>query len=113
VQRYRVDAGKLAGALAAALRAAKPEKRTIVRERVSLIGQMEFVARTVRSAGRASFFSLCAALDRAGIIVTFLAVLELVRRERLVVAQSAAFDDIELLPFDAAPHSPSELVHAG
>jgi segregation and condensation protein A len=40
VQRYRIDAAKLAGALAAALRAAKPEKRTIVRERVSLAEQM-------------------------------------------------------------------------
>jgi segregation and condensation protein A len=112
VQRYRVDAGKLAAALAAALRAAKPEKRTIVRERVSLIGQMEFVARTVRTAGRASFFALCAELDRVGIIVTFLAVLELVRRGRLGFTQSAAFDDIELVPLDAAPHPPSELVHA-
>jgi segregation and condensation protein A len=98
VQRYRIDAVKLAGALAAALRAAKPEKRTIVRERVSLNEQMDVVARTVRRAGRASFFALCAGLDRVAIIVTFLAVLELVRRERLRVAQDAAFADIELLP---------------
>jgi segregation and condensation protein A len=104
VQRYRIDAGKLANALAAALRAAKPEKRTIVRERVSLIEQMEIVARAVRTHGRASFFALCAELDRVGIIVTFLAVLELVRRGRLAVTQSAAFDDIDLLPPEAAPH---------
>ncbi len=44
VQRYRIDAAKLAGALAAALRAAKPEKRTIVRERVSLNEQMDVVS---------------------------------------------------------------------
>ncbi len=104
VQRYRIDATKLANALAAALRSAKPEKRTIVRERVSLIEQMEIVARAVRAHGRASFFALCADLDRVGIIVTFLAVLELVRRGRLAVAQSAAFDDIDLLPPEAAPH---------
>jgi segregation and condensation protein A len=97
VQRYRIDAAKLAGALAAALRAAKPEKRTIVRERVSLNEQMDLVTRAVRRAGRASFFSLCAGLDRVAIIVTFLAVLELVRRERIHVAQDAAFGDIELL----------------
>lgn len=97
VQRYRVDAGKLAAALAAALRAAKPEKRTIVRERVSLIEQMEFVSRTVRTHGRANFFALCEHLDRVGIIVTFLAVLELIRRGRLAFAQSGAFEDIELL----------------
>jgi segregation and condensation protein A len=97
IQRYRVDSAKLAAALAAALRAAKPEKRTIVRERVSLIEQMEFVIRTLRSAGRATFFALVARLDRPGIIVTFLAVLELIRRGRVDFAQSQAFEDIELL----------------
>jgi segregation and condensation protein A len=97
VQRYRIDAAKLAGALAAALRAAKPEKRTIVRERVSLVEQMDVVARAVRRAGRASFLDLCAGLDRLAIIVTFLAVLELVRRERLRIAQDQAYGDIELL----------------
>jgi len=102
-QRYRINAAKLSAALAAALRAAKPEKRTIVRERVSLIEQMELVARTVRTRGRASFFELCFGLDRGGIIVTFLAVLELVRRRRLAFAQSNAFADIELLPFVEDP----------
>ena len=98
VQRYRIDAAKLATALAAALRAAKPEKRTIIRERVSLVEQMELVARIVRREGRASFFGLCAGHDRVTIIVTFLAVLELVRRSRLRVEQSESFGDIELLP---------------
>lgn len=69
-----------------------------LRERVSLIEQMELVARTVRTRGRASFFDLCSGLDRGGIIVTFLAVLELIRRRRLAFAQSNAFADIELLP---------------
>lgn len=98
VQRYRIDAAKLSTALAAALRAAKPEKRTIVRERVSLAEQMEIVVRTVRRDGRASFFGLCAGLDRVATIVTFLAVLELVRRERIHIAQGAAFADIAILP---------------
>ena len=98
VQRYKIDAAKLAGALAAALRAAKPEKRTIVRERVSLVEQMDVVVRLVRREGRASFFALCAGLDRLAIIVTFLAILELIRRARIRVAQDRAFEDIELLP---------------
>ena len=98
VQRYKIDAVRLSAALSAVLRAAKPEKRTIVRERVSLAEQMEIVARVVRREGRASFFGLCERLDRLAIIVTFLAVLELVRRERIRVAQSVAFEDIELLP---------------
>jgi segregation and condensation protein A len=98
VQRYQVDASKLAAALGATLRAAKPEKRTIVRERVSLIEQMEFVMRMVRANGRARFFALVGNLDRPGIIVTFLAVLELIRRGRVHFVQDAAFGDVELLP---------------
>ncbi len=101
VQHYRVDAAKLAAALAAALRAAKPEKRTIVRERVSLIEQMEFVMRTLRADGRVRFFALVSRLDRAGIIVTFLAILELIRRGRVAFAQATAFDDIEVSPVAA------------
>jgi segregation and condensation protein A len=97
VQRYKIDAAKLAGALAAALRAAKPEKRSIVRERVSLVEQMDLVMRAVRRLGTASFLELCADLDRLAIIVTFLAVLELVRRERIRVAQDQPFGDIALV----------------
>ena len=98
VQRYQVDAAKLAAALAAALRSAKPEKRTIVRERVSLIEQMEFIVRMVRANGGARFSELVARLDRAGMIVTFLAILELVRRGRVALHQAAAFADIDVLP---------------
>jgi segregation and condensation protein A len=101
-QRYKIDAAKLARALEAALRSAKPEVRTIVRERVSLNEQMDLVIKTMRREGRASFFALCANGDRFTIIVTFLAVLELVRRGRLVVVQNDALSDIELLPAPAA-----------
>ena len=107
-QRNKIDVAKLARALEAALRSAKPEVRTIVRERVSLNEQMDLVVRLMRREGRASFFALVANGDRFTIIVTFLAVLELVRRGRILVAQSAAFDDIDLLP---AP--PAEVAHAG
>jgi len=96
VQRYRIDSAKLATALVAALRNARPERRTIVRERVSLAEQMSYVQRRVRDEGSVSFFGLCAALDRLSIIVTFLAILELVRRNRIALAQDAAFADIRL-----------------
>lgn len=108
VQRYKIDVAKLARALEAALRTARPEVRTIVRERVSLMEQMDAIARTLRRERRASFFALCAGGDRLTIIVTFLAVLELVRRGRVLVHQAEAFDDIELLPVSPAP-APSEV----
>jgi segregation and condensation protein A len=104
-QRYKIDAAKLARALEAALRSAKPEVRTIVRERVSLNEQMDLVVKTMRRDGRASFFALVANGDRFTIIVTFLAILELVRRGRIIVAQSAAFDDIDVLPVTAVAHA--------
>jgi segregation and condensation protein A len=106
-QRYKIDAAKLARALEAALRSAKPEVRTIVRERVSLNEQMDLVLKIMRREGRASFFALVANGDRFTIIVTFLGVLELVRRGRIIVAQAAAFDDIDLLP-----GTPAEVAHA-
>jgi segregation and condensation protein A len=97
-QRYKIDVAKLARALESALRTAKPEVRTIVRERVSLIEQMDLVVKTMRRDGQASFFALVAGGDRFVIIVTFLAVLELVRRGRILVSQGDAFNDITLLP---------------
>jgi segregation and condensation protein A len=98
IQHYKIDAAKLARALEAALRTARPEVRTIVRERVSLLGQMDVIVRTIRGEGRASFFTLCAGTDRFTIIVTFLAILELVRRGRVLVRQSDAFVDIDIVP---------------
>ena len=105
VQRYRIDASRLAGALLAALRAVKPEKRTIARERLSLSAQMAFVARAVRERGQIDFLELCADYDRDGIIITFLAILELVRQRRLDARQSGPGDILTLLPV--------EMDHAG
>jgi segregation and condensation protein A len=97
-QRYKIDVAKLARALEAALRSAKPEVRTIVRERVSLIEQMDLISKMIKNDGQASFFALVADGDRFTIIVTFLAVLELVRRGRVFLTQTATFDDITLVP---------------
>ncbi len=110
VQRYKIASIKLARAFEAAMRSAKPEKRTIVRERLSLVEQMDVVMRAVRKAPT-SFFALCALHDREGIVVTFLAVLELIRRGRIVVEQSAAFADITLAP--APPAASEEMALAG
>ncbi len=99
VQRYRILPGKLTNALLAALRSAKPEKRSVVRDRFSMGRQMEFVSRTVRDRGDVEFLELCRNFDRSGIIATFLAVLELIRQCRLAYAQSAPHEPLRLLPF--------------
>lgn len=100
VQRYRIFPEKLAQALLAAVRAAKPEKRTIARERFSIARQMEFVARVVREQGAVEFIALCRDFDRGGVIATFLAILELIRQRRLAYEQGAPEDPLRLLSFE-------------
>lgn len=109
VQRYAIDPEKLKRAFVAMLGRARPEKRTIARERVSLIASMDYIVRRIKEQGEVSFSALCHELGmtREVVIVTFLAVLELIRRRRIGFAQSEPFDDIRLLPIadDARLHA--------
>ena len=100
-QRYRIVPDKLGLALLAALSAAKEDKRTIVRDRFTVAEQMTQVLSAIRRDGSALFSKLCEQLDRGGIITTFLAVLELIRRGRIGYEQPESFADIRL--FAAAP----------
>ena len=99
IQRYRILPDKLARAFLAALRAAKPEKRTIARERFSIARQMEFVTRVVREHGAVEFIDLCRDFDRGGVIAMFLAILELIRQRRLAYEQPNSDMSLRLLPF--------------
>ena len=105
VQRYRIDPERLKSAFIAMLRQARPEKRSIVRERVSLLAQMDYISRSVKEHGEVYFSALCHELGmtREVIIVTFLAVLELVRRNRVEIEQPELFDDIRIFPI-SQPH---------
>ncbi|PZR57491.1 MAG: hypothetical protein DLM50_05825 [Candidatus Meridianibacter frigidus] len=94
VQRYRIEASRLSVAFLMMLRNAKPERRTIARERISLIAQMDYIMRKVREAGEVYFSALCHELGRESIIVTFLAILELIRRRRVGFEQPDNFEDI-------------------
>ncbi len=103
-QRYQIVPDKLGLALMAALRSAKEDKRTIVRDRFTVAEQMSHVAggdppRWYAHCSRI----LCAQLDRSGIIVTFLAVLELIRRGRIGYDQSDSFADIRLFALAPVP----------
>ena len=100
-QRYRIDPQRLTTAFLVMLRNAKPERRTIARERVSLLAQMDYIMKVVREKGEVFFSALCHELGRESIIVTFLAILELIRRRRVEFEQPEAFDDIRLFPFTA------------
>lgn len=106
MQRYRIPPDKLTRAFLAMLAQARPEKREIVRERVSLIAQMDYISRKIKEQGEVFFSALCQELGmtREVIIVTFLAILELVRRHRVAFEQADIDDDIRLFP---VPHTPA------
>ena len=101
-RRYKIDAVRLTHAFVAMLQNARPEKRTIARERLSLVASMDYIVKRIREEGSILFSTLCGELGmtREAIVVTFLAVLELIRRHRLRFDQPQLFQDIRL--FD--PH---------
>ena len=102
LQRYDIDPEKLKRAFVTMLAQARPEKRSIVRERVSLLATMDYIMRRIKESDEAYFSQVCKELGmtRDVIVVTFLAILELVRRRRVAFEQPEAFDDIRLF---AAP----------
>jgi segregation and condensation protein A len=99
-QRYRIDPEKLKRAFITMLQQARPEKREIVRETFSLIATMDYVSRQIKEHGEVLFSTLCRemGMTREAIIVTFLAVLELVRRHRISFDQPTIDDDIRIFP---------------
>ncbi len=102
VQRYEIDPEKLKRAFLAMLSQARPEKRSIARERVSLIASMDYIVRGVKEHGEVFFSKLCRELGmtREVVIVTFLAMLELIRRHRVDFDQPELFDDIRLFAYN-------------
>jgi len=59
-----------------------------------------YVMKRVRENGEVLFSSICheMGMTRDSIIVTFLAILELIRRHRVTYEQPEPFDDIRILP---------------
>jgi segregation and condensation protein A len=104
VQRYDIDPQKLKRAFVAMLSQARPEPRSIARERISLLASMDYVSRRIKERGEVLFSELCheLGLTRDVVIVTFLAILELIRRHRIAFDQPRAFDDIRLFRVRAA-----------
>jgi chromatin segregation and condensation protein Rec8/ScpA/Scc1 (kleisin family) len=65
---------------------------------------MDYIMARIKERGEAYFSELCYELGmgRDVIVVTFLAILELVRRRRVAFEQPEAFDDIRLFPVTKA-----------
>jgi segregation and condensation protein A len=72
--------------------------------RFSVPEKMDLVLERARSEGQVSFVTLFAEdAPKGEIIVTFLALLELLRQHRIIVYQNAAFHEITILPSKEEP----------
>lgn len=98
VQHYVLDARTLAEAFARVLANAQARPATVKREAFSVVVKMNYVLRIVRDRGSISFGELIVGCEKLEIVVTFLAVLELVRARKILFAQTSLFDDIVFTP---------------
>lgn len=103
VQRYALDAAGLLRAMHRVLDQGKPERRTILRDRYDVVRQIDYVLRMLRTRGTTSFAVLCRGFERGRIVATFLAVLDLLRMQRLRYEQHAL--DAPLLLHSPAPEA--------
>lgn len=92
----------------ALLQALSPEPRSqplnevVAAPQVRLRDQIRLIVAAIRARGKTSFRRLLRKLrSRLEVVVTFLAVLELVKQHRVVAAQEHLFGDIELTPAEA------------
>jgi len=104
IQRFDIHPEKLTRAFLAMLTAARPQKRTIARERMSLLASMDYIVRRLKESGDILFSDLCRELGmtREAVIVTFLAILELIARRRVRFEQVEPLADIRLFRRTAA-----------
>lgn len=82
---------------------AQPEVgQVVVAPRVTIRGKIRLVVDTLRRRGKSGFLALVGKTrTRVEIVVTFLAVLELVKRRRIAARQEGLFQEIELEPAES------------
>jgi len=86
--------------------AEKEPARDVFEDKWTVSEKIEFILNFLREKGRLSFLELFAsAASRAEVVVTFLAMLELIRLKQLRIEQSEEFGEISLSP--AAPPPPA------
>jgi segregation and condensation protein A len=75
----------------------RPEQRDIFEDKWSVSEKIELLMRTISEQPRMKFSDLFAGVtSRSEVVVTFLALLELIRLKQLVARQSEAFAEIEI-----------------
>ncbi|MGH7967421.1 MAG: segregation and condensation protein A, partial [Limisphaerales bacterium] len=75
----------------------RPEQRDIFEDKWSVSEKIEYLLQILRDRARVRFSELFAGVtSRSEVVVTFLALLELIRLKQLVAAQNEAFGEIEI-----------------
>ena len=92
----------------------REEARDLYEDKWTVSEKIEFVAQLARERGRVRFSELFEnAASRIEVVVTFLALLELIRLKQLRIEQTEAFAEIEIsLALPAPPPLPSENMEA-
>ena len=98
VQHYRLEPLSLGAAFARALANAEARPAIVKRETFSMVVKMNYVLRQVRERATLAFSELIAGCRRLEVVVTFLALLELIKARKVVVAQPKLFTDIIITP---------------
>ncbi len=87
--------------------AQRPDQRDIFEDKWSVSEKIEHLRRSIGECGRLRFSELfAAATSRTEVVVTFLALLELIRLKQLTAVQEEAFGEIEICRAEA-PSTPS------
>ena len=98
VQHYDLEPQSLGAALHRALANAAARPAVVKRETFSMVVKMNYVMRQLRERATLAFSELIAGCLRLEVVVTFLALLELVRARKILCEQPKLFSDIVITP---------------
>lgn len=114
VQRVQVSIFDLVNAVNGILkRFATADTRDIFEDKWTVSEKIEAIATLIRERTAVKFSELfAAATSRTEVVVTFLAMLELIRLKQIVITQPEAFAEIELAQAPPLPTSPAETAPA-
>jgi len=82
--------------------------KVVTMQRITIREKIQAIIDILRSQGSTSFRALAGSHSRLEIVITFLAMLELIKRSFISVEQTDLFGDINLLPVDSLEETPAE-----
>ena len=98
VQHFQLEPVSLVAAFGRALANAQARPAVVKRETFSMVVKMNYVLRQLRERATTAFSELIEGCRRLEVVVTFLAILELVMARKIHCAQPKLFSDIVITP---------------